>query len=142
MALVRTSYRVYGKQSANLENRGVAVDDDGNIFFTDASSGSVLMKPVDGGALRVLVTKADLKDVTGDLGGDPKAITIGSDGNLYVSDDTSDSVIRIDPVSGEATQVVSRSDFTSLPGIESVDLDGGIVATADGTVYAVSDGGP
>ena len=36
--------------------------------------------------------------------------------------------------------VVSKADLLSLPGVSSVDFDGGMVVSADGTLYAVSDG--
>ena len=38
--------------------------------------------------------------------------------------------------------VVSKADLLSLPGVSSVDFDGGMVVSADGTLYAVSDGDP
>ena len=41
---------------------------------------------------------------------------------------------------GEMEVVVSKADLLSLPGVSSVDFDGGMVVSADGTLYAVSDG--
>ena len=42
----------------------------------------------------------------------------------------------------EMEVVVSKADLLSLPGVSSVDFDGGMVVSADGTLYAVSDGDP
>ena len=131
-----------GKDSANLQDRGIAVDDAGNIFFTDAKPDSILMKPADGGALEVIATKNDIKDVTGAKGADPKSIAIGSDGKLYVADDSSDGILRIDPTTGNVTEVVTDNVLEGLPGIGSVDLDGGIVAAPNGMLYVPSDGSP
>ena len=131
-----------GQSNADVADRGISVDGDGNVFFSDSASDSILMKPADGGDLRVLATRSDIEDVTGSTGADPKALTVGADGNIYISDDRSDSILRLDPADGSLQQVVSESTLEDLPGISSVDLDGGIVAAPDGTLYAASDGSP
>ena len=131
-----------GHGNADMADRGISVDDDGNVFFTDSTSDSILMKPADGGDLQVLATRSDIEDITGSSGADPKALTVGADGNVYVSDDRSDSILRLDPTDGSLQQVVGKSALKDLPGISSVDLDGGIIAAPDGTLYAASDGSP
>ncbi|MEX2450074.1 MAG: cadherin-like domain-containing protein, partial [Rhodospirillales bacterium] len=131
-----------GRDDVDLSDRGLAIDGAGNIFFTDGKSDAVLMKPADGGAVSVIASENDMEDATGDNNADPKGITIGADGNLYVVDDESDSVLRIDPVTGAVDQVVSRRDLDDVPGVRDVDLGSGIVAGTDGSIYVTSDDDP
>ena len=131
-----------GKTDADLGNRGIAVDDTGNVFFTDAVSDAILMKPADGGDIQVLATKSDIKTLTGDSHADPKSLALGSDNKLYFNDDSSDSIVSLDPATGTLAVVVSAATLNALPGIDYVDLDGGIVGSANGKLYTVSDGTP
>jgi hypothetical protein len=131
-----------GKSDADMENRGIAVDGDGNLFFTDAKSDSILMKPADGGDLQVISSKSDIKSLTGEKSADPKALAVGADGKVYVSDDYSDSILRVDPTTGTTTIAVDEDTLEDLPGIDSIDLDGGLVASPDGRIFVASDGSP
>ena len=134
-----------GKNDADMDDRGIAVDAEGNIFFTEKDSKSILMKPADGGDLQIVATRDDLSGTSGSSSGadaDPKSLTIGSDGKLYVSDDSSDSILSVDPFTGDVSVLVSEDDIENIVGISSVDLDGGIVATEDGRLYVASDGEP
>ena len=97
-----------GQTDVNLQNRGITVDDDGNIFFTEAQSDSILMKPADGGDIQVIASENDIRGLTGKNDADPKAITIGSDGNIYATDDKSDSLLKIDTATGEVTVFVDE----------------------------------
>ena len=128
-----------------MDDRGIAVDAEGNIFFTEKDSESILMKPADGGDLQVAATSDDLAGSAGGSsksGADPKSLTIGSDGKLYVSDDANDSILSVDPFTGDVSVLVSEDNLEDIAGISSVDLDGGIVATEDGRLYVASDGKP
>ena len=131
-----------GESDADMDNRGIAIDADGNVYFTEKDSDAILMKPADGGALQIVVSEAQIAALTGSSGADPKALTIGPDGKIYVADDTSDSIISFDPATSQLALVASRSDFTDISGISSVDLDGGIVINADGKLFVASDGYP
>ena len=131
-----------GESDADMDNRGIAVDGNGNLFFSEDDSDSILMKPADGGPLQVIATEADIKAATGESHADPKSLTVGNDGNVYVSDDNSDSILRIDPATGDVSVLVSEDTLEDLPGIQHIDLDGGIVTGIDGTIYAASDGNP
>ena len=133
---------VTGKSDADLENRGISVDGDGNLFFSDAKSDSILMKPADGGDLQVISSKNEIKNLTGEKGADPKALAVGADGKVYVSDDKSDSILSIDPATGTTAIAVDKDTLKDLPGIDSIDLDGGLVASPDGRIFAASDGVP
>ena len=131
-----------GEDKAQLDDRGIAVNDQGDIFFTDKESHSLLMQPGDGGPLEIVATKAEISAVTGSGGADPKSLANGPDGAIYLAEDKGDSIVRFDPFTGEMEVVVSKADLLSLPDVSSVDLDGGMVVSADGTLYAVSDGDP
>jgi len=131
-----------GDSNADFDDRGIDTDSDGNLIFTDKHSDSILMKPADGGDLVMVATSSDIKAATGESTADPKALAIGEDGMIYVSEDVSDSILRVDPSTGSVTEFISESTLKDLPGIDSVDLDGGVVAAPDGTLYVASDGSP
>ena len=131
-----------GQGDADMDNRGIGIDGAGNVYFTEDDSDAILMKPADGGPLQIVVSEAEIAALTGSSGADPKALTIGPDGKIYVADDTSDSIISFDPATSQLSLVASRSDFTGIDGISSVDLDGGLVITPEGKLYAASDGHP
>ena len=130
-----------GQTDVNLQNRGITVDDDGNIFFTEAQSDSILMKPADGGDIQVIASENDIRGLTGKNDADPKAITIGSDGNIYATDDKSVSLLKIDTATGEVTVFVDEDTFEDLPGIGKVELKDGLVADGNGMIYVASTGG-
>ena len=137
-----------GEDDSKLKDQGITVDGDGNMFFTENESRTILMKPADGGPIQEIANQGDFTEVTGDSGTRPDGITIGSDGLLYITDGSHNSVFSVDPVSGDITEVMSRNDFKDLledlGGTEdvSVNLHAGIVAGADGMIYVVSDGKP
>ena len=129
-----------GQWDADLDDRGIVVDEDGNIYFTEKDSDSVLMKPADGGDLVVVVSESQIDNLTDDdCHADPRSITIGSDGKLYIMDNESDSILSYDPATENVALVASKSDLTGVSGITNVNLEGGIVATDDGNIYFVSD---
>ena len=131
-----------GQSDADMDDRGIGVDADGNVFFTEDDSDSILMVAADGSGVSVVASEADIAAVTGESGADPKALAVGPDGTIYVSDDKSDSIIAIDPVTGVVSSVINEAALEAALGSSSIDLDGGIVTAADGTIYAVSDGDP
>ena len=133
---------VTGESGANLHDRGLAIDDTGNVYFTDEDSDAVLMKPADGGPVEIVASASDLEAATGGSHVDPQDMTLGSDGMLYINDDDTDSIVQVNPSTGAVNVLVSGSALESLSGISGVDLDGGITASADGKLYAVSDGSP
>ena len=131
-----------GQSDADMDDRGIGVDADGNVFFTEDDSDSILMVAADGSGVSVVASEADIAAVTGESGADPKALAVGPDGTIYVSDDKSDSIIAVDPVTGVVSSVINEAALEAALGSSSIDLDGGIVTAADGTIYAVSDGDP
>ena len=79
---------------------------------------------------------------TGSGSADPEGIAFGTDGFLYVNDDASESVLRVDTNSNTVGVYVSKATLEALPGITSVDLNSPIVGGPGGVVYTASDGTP
>ena len=131
-----------GESGANLHDRGLSIDDSGNVYFTDEDSDSILMKPADGGPVQIVTSESDIEAATGGSHADPQDMTLGSDGMLYINDDDTDSIVQVNPVTGAVQVLVSGDALEALTGISNVDLDGGITASADGKLYAASDGSP
>lgn len=82
-----------GVGSADFDERGIAFDDFGNLFFAESGSDSIL-KWIPGAGLSGVVTEAQIMAATGDTEADPQGIAFGSDGFLYVNDAYNDSVLR------------------------------------------------
>ncbi len=133
---------VTGETNADMNNRGIATDSDGNLFFSEIESDAILMKPADGGSLTMVASRADMMAATGQGSANPMSLAVGSDGMVYVSDHTSNSVLRINPDGGAVSQLVSESSLSGLPGITSAVLVGGVVAAPDGMLYIASEGEP
>ena len=136
-----------GEDSVKLKDKGISLDGDGNMYFTEGDSRTILMKPADGGPIQEIADKNDFKEITGNSGTRPDGLTIGSDGQLYITDGAKEAVFSVDPVSGDIEQVVSKSDLKDLLEEQtdsnvSVNLHAGIVAGPDGMIYTVSDGKP
>lgn len=126
----------------NFDNNGIAFDGvvGGDLFFTEAFSDSILK--LSGGVLSVLTSEADIIAETGEGSADPDAIAFDSTGSLFVNDDSSDSVLKVNPTTGTVSVHTSEAAFLALVGITSVDLGGGIVGGLGGVIYTVSDGTP
>ena len=76
-----------GQSDADMDDRGIGIDADGNAFFTEEDSDSILMVAADGSGVSVVASEADIAAVTGESGADPKALAVGPDGTIYVTDD-------------------------------------------------------
>ena len=128
-----------GQTDVNFFDRGIAVDPRGDVYFTDAISDAVLKRATDG-TLAVLSSRAQILSATGNTVADPKAVTVAGDGFVYLTEDQTDSVLRVDPLSGVVTVRASSADLLAPTVVSSIDLDGGIAGSlTDGTVYQVSD---
>lgn len=132
---------VNGGYSPNLFDRGMAFDRQGNLYFSEANSGALLVREMSG-VVRMLASNSAIRTVTGAGYTDLQAVAVGADGQVYVNDRASQSVLRVDPLTGAVGQWVTRNALRLALQVNDVDLDGGLVAGADGTIYTVSDGDP
>ena len=133
-----------GERNADMDDRGIEIDNAGNIYFSEKGSDSILMKPAGGGDLQVVVSKSQIAGVTGTSSNhaDPKSLTIGADGKVYIMDDKSNSIIAYDPSDGSVDLVAGEQTLEAFSAISAVDLKGDIVTSPNGTLYFVSDGKP
>ncbi|HPM81420.1 MAG TPA: hypothetical protein PLF81_12010, partial [Candidatus Anammoximicrobium sp.] len=130
---------VTGFGSAWFTNENdIVFDAAGSAFFTESWSGSVLEFAADG-TITVLADAAALDAATPvafqDGWANPLGITLGQDGNLYVIEGQSDSVLQIVPATGVVTlQVAAQTLVDQLAPIELVNLND-IEADCHGTLY-------
>jgi hypothetical protein len=122
--------------SVSFINRGIAFDAAGTLYFTESISGSILRRAT-GGTVSVLAGRTAITAAASGAG-DPRAIAFGSDGFLYVNDNSSNSVLRLNPSTGAVSVFVSKATLDTLPGVSPVNLAGGIVGDALGNIYVVS----
>ncbi|MGB7532149.1 MAG: hypothetical protein WA977_04110 [Halobacteriota archaeon] len=130
-----------GVGTAGFDERGIAFDDTGHLFFAEDDSDSILKWTL-GAGLSWVVTEAQIMAATGDTEADPQGIAFGSDGFLYVNDAYNDSVLRIDTTTNTVGVYVSKATLEALPGITSADLHASIIGGPGGVVYTASDGDP
>lgn len=135
-----------GMDAADCGNTGLAIDENGNVYFSEDESNSVLKATPDGD-LSTFVTEASILAVTGltevEL---DNGMTIGLDGNLYFTDnpnitDNNDqgvdlgSVLRATIPAGELSIVLSTEEILEVTGKDAADLQGGIAFDCSGNLY-------
>jgi hypothetical protein len=130
-----------GRSSAGLVDRGLAFDGAGNLYFSESTADAVLKRTA-GGVLSVLTPSAAIRQATGASSANPKALAFGSDGSLFVNDNTTNSVLKINPATGAVSVHTAAAAFLSVPGITAVDLAGGLVGAPGGVLYTPSNGTP
>lgn len=133
---------VTGESFVDFDDMGIAFDGmvGGDWFFTEDASNSILK--VSSGVLSVHSTAADIESVTGLTGTDLEGLAIGTGGELFVIDDFNQAVIKVDPTVGTIASIHTSAAqfdglFTEQPGF--VDLESGIVAGPDGTLFVISE---
>jgi len=133
-------FSVTGETSANFGDSGLAIDDQGVVFFTEQQSDSVLRW--DGTSISAVVTEADILAATGGTSSDPEGLAVGSDGMVYVNERNANSILQVDPTADSVNVYVDESDFTALPGITSVDFEAPIIGAEGGVIYVFSSADP
>ncbi len=126
-----------GSHSVSFFGRGIVFDTAHAMYFTEGFSQAIL-RQAPGQPVQVLTSREAISDATDLRFAEPKAITLGNDGLLYVNDNVSDSVLQVEPATGVVDEFVSQTQFAALPTISFVDLSGGIMGDAQGMVYTVS----
>lgn len=131
---------VTGVASTEFSDSGLALNAEGNAFFTEQNTDSVLRW--DGDTLTQIIAESDVLAATGNTSSDLEGLAVGTDGMVYVNDRTDNSILQVDPDSNTVTVYVSESDFTALPGVTSVDFEAGIVAAESGVLFVFSSATP
>ncbi|NIA72030.1 hypothetical protein HBA54_25850 [Pelagibius litoralis] len=128
--------------NASFAESGIAAAPDGTIYFTDAVSGDILRLPL-GGQVEVFVEAGDITGITGAGSSDPEDLIFAPDGQLYLVDEETNSILRIDPATGNVSSLTSENQLIGLAPFNAIDNLGGLVASADGTtLYLAVDGDP
>ena len=87
-----------------------------------------------------MTTEADIFALTGESSANPEGIAFNK-GFLFVQDDESKDLLKIDPLTGIVSSFTTEEDFEALAGVTSFDnswtLSGG-----NGSLFAASDGNP
>lgn len=131
---------VTGSATAQFTDSGLALDANGNVFFTEQDTDSVLRW--DGSALTQIIDESDVLAATGNTSADLEGLAVGTDGMVYVNDRNDDSVLQVDPAAGTVSVYVAESDFTALAGVTSVDFEAPIVAADNDVIFVFSSGTP
>ncbi len=123
----------------NYSDSGIAFGPNGQSYFSDQSSNSILNSP-DGSSVTTLVTSGDIAAATGEADGDPEGLAFSETRLLHVNDDTSNSQLSVDVRDGSVFVHAAEADLEAASG-DSVDADGMIVGNRGGITYLGSSGG-
>lgn len=121
---------------------GTAVAVPGDLFVqVDLdNSGCSIMRVTPAGEISQWVTNAQILAHTGETGSDcdDTGLTVDIAGNVYFSEDTSDSVIRVAP-DGTLSTVLTEAAVTGLTGNGTADFDNGMTLGPDGSLYVAEE---
>ncbi len=132
-----------GLGSAAFEETGIDIDAEGTIYFTEEESGAVYRKTEFGEVELVTSNDAINTALGGGTSPEPKGLVVGLDGFVYITEDDTDSILKIDPADGTVTVLTAAADVEALGGITSFAVEGGLIASADGlSLYVTSEGSP
>jgi len=124
-----------GLASCDLEDTGLAIADNGDLYFAEDDSDTII-KATPAGVLSTFVTKAQIMAATGAVGADiDDGMAIGPDGDLYFSDEFSDTVLKATIPGGAVSLILSKQQLEAVGGDGKVDLDGGMDFDCIGNLY-------
>jgi streptogramin lyase len=114
-------------------DRGIAVAEDGTVYFTDSVSNSLLRHNTDG-SVEVVADEAAIATAAGvdSATANPRHVSVGHDGTVYVVDGAEPAVVAVDPADGSVTLVAD----TFPNGFSS---SGGLVPDGSGGLWVASD---
>ncbi|MGF1683877.1 hypothetical protein [Photobacterium minamisatsumaniensis] len=130
--------------SIDLSSKGIVVLKDGSLIFTvddNNDQNSYIIKQNKSGVLSVLTSSSAVKTVTNEPNVDLESIIEGADGNLYVGDDSSDHLLRVDPNTGDVEIFVKEEEFEKLGKDFIFDIQPAIAAD-NRYIYLASDDSP
>jgi len=124
-----------GEVRCDLEDTGIAVADNGDVYFSEDQSDTIIKATPDG-ALSTFVTEAQITAATGAGSADmDNGMAIGPDGDLYFADENSDTVLKATIPGGDVSLIRSKQQLEAVAGGGRVDLDGGMALDCDGNLY-------
>ena len=128
-----------GEEDANPQN-GMVIGPDGDLYFNDGISESILKATIPGGVVSVVVSEAEIIAVTGNSGADLQGgIAFDCRGNLYITDDFNPEHILVLNPSGALRIFVTEQQINNATGFNSTDLDVGMTFFG-GSLYVLDDG--
>jgi len=131
---------VTGEGAVDCGNSGLAIDRDGNVYFNEDESDSVLVATPDGD-LSIFVPEAAITALTGLANADlDNGMTIGLDGNLYFADEEG-FVLRATIPNGVVSLVLTEAEILAVTGKLAADLQGGIAFDCTGNLYITDEEG-
>lgn len=127
-----------GEPDCDFDDVGITVADNGNVYFSEDESDTVILATPTG-ALSIFLTESDITAVTGAGSADfDNALEIGPDGNLYFIDEQSDTVLKA-TIPGAVVSIVLTSDqIQAVTQTNNVDLDAGIAFDCDENLYFIN----
>lgn len=125
-------------ENSSLSNGGIAFDNHNNMYFVD---NDVVMKYSKSGVLSVLASETSISAVQGLASGnsDAEGLSIAADGNIYITDDRNESILKINANSGNISVLATKADILAATGFDSIDIQEGLVTGADGYIYVSSE---
>ena len=129
-----------GEDAADCDNSGLAIEDNGNVYFNEDESDNIF-KVTPEGVLSIFITEAEITALTGLANADlDNGMTIGLDGNLYFADEEG-FVLRATLPDGDLSLVLTEAEILAVTGKDEADLQGGIAFDCEGNLYITDEEG-
>ncbi|MCP4414167.1 MAG: DUF5011 domain-containing protein [Gammaproteobacteria bacterium] len=133
-----------------LSQTGLVSSADGSLYFPakapldgeDGGNSDVrLVKRASDGTLSVVSTATQIKAATLEDEVELAGLVFGIDGYLYLTEEESDSLIKMDINTGQTTVLVTKSEFEALEGIDTFSSEAGMTAD-ENFIYLASNASP
>lgn len=124
--------------------KGCAFDASGNLYFAaeELNGPNAILKWRPGENPSVLTSEGEILAATGESETWLAGMAFGSGGFLYLNEHKSNSVLQVDPNTGEVSVYVTETTLAAAAGSTSAYMECPIVGAEDGVVYTASDSSP
>ena len=121
-------------------DNGMTLGPDGHLYAADENCDCVIRVTIPGGTVSVVVSEEQITDVTGESNAElDGGIAVDNQGNIYITDDTSNSVLKVTP-GGTVSVLAAESAIMAVTGESEANLDVGVVlGVTDGFLYVLDD---